>query len=630
MPAPAPPSGLTPNTRDRIPVNGPQAQVTLTWQPVAGATFYAVRVNDNTAPLLRYPHNNCPGDPHFLCVNSLSATSISFQARAGHDYTWWVHAVNEAGWSAPAVAGFRLGEPPADPNYKPGPLRFYMATPPYREILRPTPSTWKASLYINRDALNERMNFTVKAELHNAVDAVVATAETLLPGGTPTGVRDGALTMSTPALTSGSYRWRFSLLGPAGGLRDSKEIELRVVDTEPKVYIKEGPKLIRMGVPLMPVGMYDYDSEGEDHLSHLASFGFNAIINYTFGHFSYEGDAAYAIQLARNYMDTAMRYGIGVIYNLASFYKEHREFPPVDKTGLELATEYINAIRDHPALLAWYIADEPMQPDRIPHILSLYQLVRDLDPQHPAVIVQHNPSEALLDALYNATDIIGVDPYPIPGNDLTLVTDWTTIAQHSARHVKPAWTVTQAFAGQVYYPDAPQDAREPTLAEKRCMVYLALAAQARGLMLYSYADQFKELIIDPITGQPVVVSPPADPTLLPRRLSELSAIGTEIQSLAPKLVAGQERPLGTQGAGEIRARAVEYGRFLWVLLANPSESKLTVNLGLPTGKWGLVEAPYGTVSGTLLSTSKLQVTVPALNGGYLRVSRVRAGESLNE
>jgi hypothetical protein len=621
MPAPLSPTGLTPNTQARIPVNGPQAQVTLSWQPVAGATSYAVRVNDNTALSLRHPQNNCPGDPHFLCVNYLSTTSISFQARAGHNYNWWVHAINDAGWSAPTGAGFRIGEPPLNPSYMPGPLRVYMTTPSYHDVPRPTPSVWNASLYVNRDVTGEAVNLTIKADLHDTHDAIVATGQATLQGGNPSGVRNGVLGMTTPNLTSGAYRWQFRLLNPAGRQFDLKEVELRVVDTQPKVYIKDGAKLFKMGAPFFPLGMYDAVVAGEDNLSKLASFGFNTVINYTFGHYAYsQGNEAQAIQLARNYLDAAQRHGISVIYNLADLYPGAQHFPQVDKTALEVATEYIVAFREHPALLAWYLADEPQQPNRIPHLLALYQLVRDLDPQHPTLIVQLNPDLTLLDRLYNATDIFAADPYPVPDYPLTTVSDWTAITQTSARNAKPGWTVTQAHALENYYPAYPPGKREPTLAEKRCMAFLALTAQARGLILYSYFDQFSELIYDPTTGTPVVVSPPANPTILPRRLAELSAIGTEIRSLGPTLTDGQERTLGTQNAGKVRARAVEYGGYLWVLLANPSDSNSTVPLNLPAGNWGRVEAPQGTVSGRLLSSNKLEVTVPARNGGYVRLA----------
>lgn len=624
MPAPPPPSALTPNTRDRLAVSGPQAQVTLSWQPSAGATSYAVRVNDNTAPHLRYPNNNCEDDPHYLCVNFLDTTSVSFPARAGHDYTWWVYAINDAGWSAAATAGFRMGSPPTnDASYSLSALGVYVTAPPYREVLRPAPSSWGANLIVNRVLTGEGDTLTIQAELRDPRDRVVATGQASLRGGDLHGVRHGVLGMSAPDLAAGTYRWQFRLLNPGGTQLDFKEIELRVVETEPTVYIKAGQIIRKAGVPFFPLVMYEGVVEGDENLSRIASFGFNAVMNYTFGLYSYgQGNEAQAIRLARNYLDAAQRHGIGVFYNLGNFFPGHIEFPHVDKTNLELATEYITALRDHPALLGWYIADEPRLPHSIPWLLSMYQLVRDLDPKHPALIVQF---AHWLDPTYSVMDISGVDPYPIPELPLTVVTDWSDLNRISARNAKPPWTVIQLHAPELYYPISPPGRREPTLAEKRCMVYLALAAQARGLMFFSYFDHFRELIYDSATGQPVVVTPPVDPTLAPRRLSELSAIGTELRSLGPKLLSGQPRPLAPQNAGQVRTRAVEYGGYLWVLLANPSDAADPINIGLPAGSWAGVDAPHGTVSGQLLDGSTLRATVPARNGGYLRVARAGIG-----
>jgi hypothetical protein len=71
--------------------------VTLSWNPVPGATFYAIRAHDQTQASARMPGNNCPGDPHYLCVNTVSSNSWSLTVSPGHYYDWWVHACNAYG-----------------------------------------------------------------------------------------------------------------------------------------------------------------------------------------------------------------------------------------------------------------------------------------------------------------------------------------------------------------------------------------------------------------------------------------------------------------------------------------------------------------------------------------------------
>ena len=84
-----------------------------------------------------------------------------------------------------------------------------------------------------------------------------------------------------------------------------------------------------------------------------------------------------------------------------------------------LITE-IKTFRDHPALLGWYIADEPngksVTPDKLEEI---YKTVKENDPWHPVSIVFMAPyltAKKYSDAL----DIVMADPYPIPDHPVSL------------------------------------------------------------------------------------------------------------------------------------------------------------------------------------------------------------------
>jgi hypothetical protein len=107
VPAPAPttPTGLTPTG------NFPSTttSVVLSWNAVPGAT-YAIRV-DYPSSTLRDPRNNCPGSPHYLCINGLTTNSISVPVRPGTTYSWWVHI--EPTSNPPASASFSIAASPS-------------------------------------------------------------------------------------------------------------------------------------------------------------------------------------------------------------------------------------------------------------------------------------------------------------------------------------------------------------------------------------------------------------------------------------------------------------------------------------------------------------------------------------
>lgn len=625
--APSAPTGLSPHLPvppypqpvQWVPAARARVQVQLAWQPVAGATSYAVRADDLTVPSLRDPRNNCGGDPHFLCINAVAGSPLIFTARAGHEYRWWVHAINAEGWSPASVATFRVGEPPVDDNWSSGPLRVFPIVPAYREIVHDVPPVWRAELKLDRafDPNWTGKSLTVRCELRNATDQV-------LTDGTATFTSTSNTTfieVSPPALAAGRYRLRFILYGPAGAQRDEHSFEYRVADREPAVRLENGQRLRRFGVPMFPLGVYmaGHDSDGD--FARLASSGFNTAMSYQFGFYAYgTGNEATAVDLARQFVERARRNGMGVLFGLKDFYQDGHHFPePARRTGLELATEYVRAVKDSPAIVGWYTADEPNLVGagfsayrRMPKLEAMQQLLFDLDPDHPTWLVFLGGAD---EAFFPSTDILSVDYYPIPDHSLASTFGAARSGVLAGHGAKPAWFVPQVHRTGVYTNDPAQ--REPTLAEKRSMIFQALTAGVNGLILYSHFDQFRDVFVNP-DGTSYVG--PAEPATLERRLGELSHLAANVTTLAPALLAGTTRGLPAQTATSLRVRAVEHGGALWVMAANAGDAAVTTPFTLPAGEWGAVDAPHGEISGQR-SGSTLTVTVPQRSGGYLRVER---------
>ncbi len=85
------PKNLSPNEKG---FSSSKNSVELKWRRVNGAKYYAIRV-DSKGSKLRDERNNCPKNPHYLCINNLTENSIAITVEPGHDYSWWVHAVDE-------------------------------------------------------------------------------------------------------------------------------------------------------------------------------------------------------------------------------------------------------------------------------------------------------------------------------------------------------------------------------------------------------------------------------------------------------------------------------------------------------------------------------------------------------
>jgi len=82
--------------------------------------------------------------------------------------------------------------------------------------------------------------------------------------------------------------------------------------------------------------------------------------------------------------------------------------------------------------------------------------------------------------------VVMVDPYPIPTQPLTWVSDSIEDVRRQLGPQKPVWAIIQAFSWglQRHYPKG-KPGRFPTLTEERAMTYLAVVHGARGIFYFA-------------------------------------------------------------------------------------------------------------------------------------------------
>ena len=184
----------------------------------------------------------------------------------------------------------------------------------------------------------------------------------------------------------------------------------------------------------------------------------------------------------RAYMDRCAQLGMKVHYNLLSVSGGGGVGSKIEGLKEEEKKERliseIKTFMDHPALLGWYIADEPngykIPPEQMEEI---YLTVKENDPWHPATIVFMAPflsAKKYVDAL----DIVMADPYPIPDLPVTMVGDVAGRLKAEFRGKRPVWIVPQAFGGGELW------GREPTLQEIRSMTWQSIAKGATGIQYF--------------------------------------------------------------------------------------------------------------------------------------------------
>jgi hypothetical protein len=249
-----------------------------------------------------------------------------------------------------------------------------------------------------------------------------------------------------------------------------------------KVLVIDGQKIFPIGFT-MPPPPDGKTPDGRNGIGELASAG--ATFLRTGGPWTRE-----TIVREQRYLDAAARYGMHCL----PFLRENSAItsPQREKQLRQLILRF----KDHPGLGAWKGDDEPEWGKKpVEPLLRGREIIRELDPNHPVVLIQapHGTVESL--RRYNATaDIIGIDIYPIsypPGihslvtnyhRDLGLVGDYTRLMQEVGEHNMPVWMVLQISYSGVLKPG--KTLRMPTFSEERFMTYEAVIAGARGLLYF--------------------------------------------------------------------------------------------------------------------------------------------------
>ena len=275
-----------------------------------------------------------------------------------------------------------------------------------------------------------------------------------------------------------AYRFEVALVDQKSGARlaeDTHTVVRKSGTPKRRAYIDADNRLILDGEPFFPLGMY-WSSIDEEQLEVYADSAFNCLMPYG--------------APTKEQMDLAHERGLKVIYSVKDAYFGTK-WCPKDITSEEDELVFIkakvDAFRDHPALMAWYINDE-LSLDMLERLSLHRQWLEELDPDHPTWVVLYQV-DSVRD--YAPTfHVIGTDPYPIPDSAPARAGEWTRKTVQAMAGRRPVWQVPQVFNWACYRKtdQEKQGLRPPTLDEMRSMAWQCIAEGANGLVFYSWFD----------------------------------------------------------------------------------------------------------------------------------------------
>jgi hypothetical protein len=160
-----------------------------------------------------------------------------------------------------------------------------------------------------------------------------------------------------------------------------------------------------------------------------------------------------------------------------------------DNFSAETARRAVAQYDRHPALWAWYLADEP-DLSRIPPdaVRQAQRYLDSLPARKPTGLTLWDGGAA---GNYGGiADITFIDRYPIPWLPLANFPQHVRLARLGLGANRPLVAVIQAFDWSKFPEFMPGETglRPPTYAELRCMAYCALAERANGLFFFTFSD----------------------------------------------------------------------------------------------------------------------------------------------
>ena len=272
-----------------------------------------------------------------------------------------------------------------------------------------------------------------------------------------------------------------------------KILPLNIGAPTPEVTFDDRLRTIVNGKKFMPVGTYIYINDNR-HLQKVRELGFNTVMPYNSPRMRVDSRTGYdGIKAA---LDRCQELGLKLIFNLKDLRPWAKD--PALQHGLygernldRIVMNLVKHVKGHPALLAYYTADEVS----VQYNTALEQLKTQLnseDPNHPVWQV-HAPGYNTdnLVVFGSSVDVMGFDYYPFSSPAKAKLDNMEAKMQLAADTGMPLWLVPQMFKWKRFDASA-TDSEFPNLGEYCAQILVGAGCGAKGFVFYTYTPSYTE------------------------------------------------------------------------------------------------------------------------------------------
>ena len=266
--------------------------------------------------------------------------------------------------------------------------------------------------------------------------------------------------------------------------------------------VDESGRLTVDGKPFFPVGFF-LERPGQftvADMEKMRSLGVNVVLPYRSMTMRFpENKGPEGVAALRRSLDELRKHDLKVIFSLleitGTIHKVEKFDGITDKK--EIGRRIVRALRNHPALLGWYISDENT-PETLGPVRDLRIDVNRLDPWHPVATLSNQPPYY---PWFGPTgDFMMLDKYPVRTKSEPL--SMTTVRQCFETEAKVLglgpWWIPQCFSWGIYWRHDPFDIyRYPSEEDMRSQSLLALNHRARAVIFYAWESIFRHDNFEP-------------------------------------------------------------------------------------------------------------------------------------